>query len=62
MTLHRIDTTEAHRLNDLPLIVLTSGLNSGPRWRNWQADLTRLSTKGRQIVVDDSDHEIHLFR
>ena len=62
MTLHRIDTTEPHPLNDLPLIVLTRGLNSGPRWRTWQADLTRLSTKGTQIVVDDSDHEIHLFR
>lgn len=61
-TLHRIDTSEAHPLNDLPLIVLSRGMNAGPRQRAWQTDLVRLSTRSRQIVVEDSDHEIHLFR
>lgn len=61
-TLHRIDTSEGHPLGDLPLIVLSRGLNTGPRLRAWQADLARLSARSRQIVVDDSDHEIHLFR
>jgi hypothetical protein len=27
-----------------------------------QEDLARLSSNSRQIVVADSDHEIHLFR
>ncbi len=61
-TLHRIDATEAHPLNDLPLIVLSRGLDASPFQRASQASLARLSTRSRQIVVDDSDHEIHLFR
>jgi hypothetical protein len=61
-TLHRIDTTEAHPLNDLPLIVLSRGVDAGPLQRASQTDLARLSTRSHQIVVDDSDHEIHLFR
>jgi pimeloyl-ACP methyl ester carboxylesterase len=60
--LHSIDTTEVNPLKDLPLVVLTRGVNSGPRWRAWQADLARLSTNSQQIVVADCDHEIHLFR
>ena len=62
LTLHQIDTSEAHPLDTLPLIVLSRGLNTGPRQRASQDDLARLSTNSRHIVVDDSDHEIHLFR
>jgi pimeloyl-ACP methyl ester carboxylesterase len=61
-TLHRIDTSETHPFNNLPLVVLTRGVNSGPRWQAWQADLVRLSTNSKQAVVADSDHEIQLFR
>jgi len=61
-TLRRISAEESHPLKDLPLVVLSRGLNNGPRQRNWQADLVRLSSNSRQIVVADSDHEIHLFR
>lgn len=60
--LHHIDTTEASPLQELPLVVLSRGLNTGPRLKAWQADLKRLSTNSRQVVVADSDHEIHLFR
>ena len=31
-------------------------------WTTLQADRARLSTNSRQTVVQDSDHEIHLFR
>jgi hypothetical protein len=60
-TLHHIDT-EPHPLNDIPLVVLTRGMNIGPRQKAWQTDLVRLSTNSKQVVVEDSDHEIHLFR
>jgi pimeloyl-ACP methyl ester carboxylesterase len=60
--LHQIDSAEPHPLNALPLVVLTRGLNCGPRWKAWQADLARLSTNSRQTIVSDSDHEIHQFR
>jgi hypothetical protein len=60
--LHRLGTTEAHPLKDLPLIVLTRGLDESPGRLRMQADLVRLSTNRRQVVVADSDHEIHLFR
>jgi pimeloyl-ACP methyl ester carboxylesterase len=61
-SLRRLSATEAHPLNDLPLIVLTRGLDQNARRLKMQEDLVRLSSNGRQIVVADSDHEIHLFR
>jgi len=55
-------TALAAAAGDLPLVVLTQGLDESPdRLRSQQA-LVRLSSKGKQIVGDDSDHEIHLFR
>ena len=62
VALHQIDTAEMHPLNELPLVVLTRGLNSNRQSAALQADLVRLSTNSRQLVVADSDHEIHLFR
>jgi hypothetical protein len=62
VTLHGIDTTHPHPLNDLPLIVLSRGVNSSNLHKRLQDDLARLSTNRRHIVVEDSDHEIHLFR
>jgi pimeloyl-ACP methyl ester carboxylesterase len=38
------------------------GVDASPRQRASRTDLVRLSTRSGQIVVDDSDHEIHLFR
>ena len=61
-SLRRLSAAEAHPLKDLPLIVLTRGLDQNARRLKMQEDLVRLSSNGRQIVVADSDHEIHLFR
>jgi pimeloyl-ACP methyl ester carboxylesterase len=61
-TLHRISAAEAHPLKDLPLIVLSRGLDVNPRQRSGQTNLVGLSSNSRQIIVADSDHEIHLFR
>jgi len=60
--LHRLSAEEAHPLKNLPLIVLSRGLDSGPGRRSAQANLAGLSSNSRQIIVADSDHEIHLFR
>ena len=60
-TLHRIDTSGAHPLGDLPLVVLTRGAGNGRRMA-LQIDLARLSRNSRLTVVEDSGHEIHLFR
>jgi hypothetical protein len=60
--LHHLDTTEASPLRDLPLVVLTRGLDNSPQHTALQVDLARLSTHSKQIVVSDSGHEIHLFR
>jgi len=62
-------------LGDRPLVVLTAGQYGRPAdpvaareiaafhaiWVNQlQADLARLSTRGRQIVVENSDHGIQV--
>jgi hypothetical protein len=62
---------------DRPLIVLTAGLPSQVGtspveerrllveqgiWVDIQANLTRLSTNGRQVVVHDARHVIHYDR
>jgi pimeloyl-ACP methyl ester carboxylesterase len=61
LTLHQIDAAP-HPLGDLPLIVLSAGRNDGNLHRRLQMDLARMSTNSRLVVVDDSDHEIHLSR
>ena len=61
-TLHQLSAREEHPLRDLPLIVLTRGLDENPARLRSQQALVQLSSKGKQIVVDDSDHEIQLFR
>jgi pimeloyl-ACP methyl ester carboxylesterase len=56
-------------LGDRPLIVLTRGesITSGPmveqretERRQQQADLATLSSRGKQVVVPDSGHQIHI--
>jgi pimeloyl-ACP methyl ester carboxylesterase len=61
VTLRQIDTAE-HPLGNMPLIVLSAGLNDGNLHRRLQNDFARMSTNSKMIVVEDSDHEIHLFR
>jgi pimeloyl-ACP methyl ester carboxylesterase len=48
-------------LGDLPIVVLTRGVNSAADLRETHAGLARLSTNGRHTIVAGSDHEIHLF-
>lgn len=43
---------------DLPLIVLSRGLDDQPGWQGWQADLLHLSSNSRQSFAEKSDHNI----
>jgi pimeloyl-ACP methyl ester carboxylesterase len=47
-------------LGDLPLIVLSRGLNASPEQRAAHAEISRISRNARHLVVADSHHEIHL--
>lgn len=60
--LRQLSRSQEHPLKDLPLVVLTRGLNETPRRLQAQQDLVRLSSRGRQSIVEDSDHEILLFK
>ena len=60
-TLHQIDAAP-HPLGDIPLVVLSAGQNDSNLHRRLQADLARMSTNSRLVVIEDSGHEIHLFR
>jgi len=56
---------ESSDLGAKPLLVLTAARNLGTKWRPiWvnglQAELARLSTNGRQIVLENSGHGIFL--
>jgi pimeloyl-ACP methyl ester carboxylesterase len=43
---------------DLPLIVLSRGLDSDPAWQAGQAELSRLSSNSQHLTADHSDHLI----
>jgi pimeloyl-ACP methyl ester carboxylesterase len=45
---------------DLPLIVLSRGLDPDPEWQQMQAELLQLSTNSRQLIADTSGHSIQL--
>lgn len=47
-------------LGDLPVIVLSRGLNASPEQHAAHAEISRISRNGRHLVVADSYHEIHL--
>jgi pimeloyl-ACP methyl ester carboxylesterase len=47
-------------LGDMPLIVLSRGLNASPDLHAAHAEIARLSRNSRQLVVAESYHEIHL--
>lgn len=45
---------------DLPLIVLSAGLDQAPGWQAWQDDLALLSSNSQHLVAEKSDHNIEL--
>jgi hypothetical protein len=47
-------------VGDLPLIVLSRGLDPDPEWQQMQAELLQLSTNSRQLIADTSGHSIQL--
>jgi pimeloyl-ACP methyl ester carboxylesterase len=59
--LHKISTANLRPLGNLPLAVLSRGVNNGAMPQRLQADLARLSTNSTHLTVEQSDHEIHLY-
>ena len=45
-------------IGDLPLIVLSRGLDKNQNWQAWQAELHQLSSHGQQLIADKSGHNI----
>lgn len=45
---------------DLPLIVLSRGLDQKPDWQAMQAELLQLSSHSQQLIADKSDHNIEI--
>ena len=45
-------------LGALPLVVVTRGRDRSERWEAFQTRLLALSTNSRQIIAQDSDHDI----
>jgi pimeloyl-ACP methyl ester carboxylesterase len=48
------------QLGDLPVIVLSRGLDPSPERHAAHAEISRMSRNARHVVVADSYHEIHL--
>jgi pimeloyl-ACP methyl ester carboxylesterase len=61
MRLHEISALREHPLGDVPLIVLSRGMNNSALQQRLQADLARLSTNVIHVTVENADHEIHLY-
>ena len=59
--LHQISALQEHPLHDVPLIVLSRGLNNSALQQRLQAELARLSTNVVHVTVKNADHEIHLY-
>lgn len=45
---------------DLPLIVLSAGLNKQANWQTMQAELLQLSSHSQQMIADHSGHNIEI--
>ncbi len=45
---------------DLPLIVLSRGLDQDPAWQTMQTDLLQLSSNSEQLIADQSGHNIEI--
>lgn len=53
-------TLSSLALGDLPLVVLSRGLDASAEQRAAHAEISRMSRNARHLVVADSYHEIHL--
>ena len=51
---------EVTSLGDLPLMVVSRGLDPDPKWQRMQTDLLGLSSNSRQIVAAESGHLIQI--
>jgi pimeloyl-ACP methyl ester carboxylesterase len=47
---------------DLPLIVLSRGLDLDPGWQAGQAELLKLSSNSQHLIAEKSDHNIELIQ
>jgi pimeloyl-ACP methyl ester carboxylesterase len=47
---------------DLPLIVLTAGLDQQPGWQAGQAEMAKLSSNSQQLIAEKSDHIIPIHQ
>jgi len=54
--------SEGHQLGNLPLVVLTRGLNTDERHKEVAAGFAVLSRAGKLEIAAHSEHEIHLYR
>jgi pimeloyl-ACP methyl ester carboxylesterase len=59
--LHHLSALQQHPLHDVPLVVLSRGMNNDALQQRLQADLARLSTNVLHVTVENVDHEIHLY-
>jgi pimeloyl-ACP methyl ester carboxylesterase len=51
-----------HPLGNLPVVVLSRGVDSSPELVQVHEALARLSSNSRHTVIDAAGHEIHLFK
>jgi hypothetical protein len=61
LALRKLRLGSPHVLGDLPLVVLRRGLRSNPVLEQREADLAKMSSRGRLVVATQSDHYIHLY-
>jgi pimeloyl-ACP methyl ester carboxylesterase len=54
-----VEADAVRSFGDLPLIVLTAGRNNQDGWQERQTALLQLSSNSQQVIVEDSDHNIH---
>jgi hypothetical protein len=62
IALRRARLRQEHSLGNLPLIVLGRKQSDAETRQRHLAELTALSSAGKQTMADESGHEIHLYR
>lgn len=60
MTRSGVQASAVESFGDIPLIVLSRGLNLDPDWQEWQAGLLQLSSNSQQLIADQSGHIIQV--
>jgi len=50
-----VEAAAVKTFGDLPLIVLTAGLNNIPGWQEWQTELLQLSSNSLQVQIEEPD-------